>query len=117
VYAGILSDEDLNLAYNTFKFLLLPSSFEGLGLPMIEAMIAGSIPITCRDNLTAVELCPQEFICDPDPKSFMAKLIEINKDYTKFQKISLGYAEKYKLLMNKTTVAQSIVDIYKRNKS
>jgi hypothetical protein len=55
---------------------------------MIEAMIAGSIPITCRDNLTAVELCPQEFICDPDPKSFMAKLIEVNEDYTKFQKIS-----------------------------
>jgi glycosyltransferase involved in cell wall biosynthesis len=117
VYAGILSDEDLNLAYNTFKFLLLPSSFEGLGLPMIEAMIAGSIPITCRDNLTAVELCPQEFICNPDPQSFMAKLIEINKEYSKFQKISLEYAEKYKLLMNKTTVAQSIVDIYKRNKS
>ena len=44
----------------------------------------------------------------------MAKLIEINKDYTKFQKISLEYAEKYKLLMNKTTVAQSIVDIYKK---
>ena len=116
VYAGILSDEDLNLAYNTFKFLLLPSSFEGLGLPMIEAMIAGSIPITCRDNLTAVELCPQEFICDPDPKSFMAKLIEVNEDYTKFQKISLQYAEKYKLLMNKVTVAQSIVNIYKTNK-
>ena len=117
IYTGILSDEDLNLAYNSCKFLLLPSSFEGLGLPMIEAMIAGSIPITCKDNLTAIELCPQEFICDPDPKSFMAKLIEINKDYTKFQKISLEYAEKYKLLMNKTTVAQSIVDIYKRNKS
>jgi hypothetical protein len=47
----------------------------------------------------------------------MAKLIEINKEYSKFQKISLEYAEKYKLLMNKTTVAQSIVDIYKRNKS
>jgi glycosyltransferase involved in cell wall biosynthesis len=116
IYTGILSDEDLDLLYNSCKFLLLPSSFEGLGLPMIEAMLAGSIPIACSDNPTAIELCPKEFICDPNPKSFMAKLIEINKDYTEFQKISLEYAEKYKVLMNKNTVAQSIIDIYKRNK-
>lgn len=117
IYTGILSDEDLDLLYNSCKFLLLPSSFEGLGLPMIEAMVAGSIPITCNDNLTAVELSPKEFISDPDPKAFMTKLIEISKDYSKFQKISLEYAEKYKILMNKNTVAQSIIDIYKRNKT
>ena len=116
IYTGILSDEDLYLLYNSCKFLLLPSSFEGLGLPMIEAMLAGSIPITCSDNPTAVELCPKEFICDPNPKSFMAKLIELNKNYTEFQKISIEYAEKYKVLMNKNTVAQNIIDIYKRNK-
>jgi len=116
IYTGILSDEDLDLLYNSCKFLLLPSSFEGLGLPMIEAMLAGSIPITCSDNPTAVELCPKEFICDPNPKSFMAKLIELNKNYTEFQKISIEYAEKYKVLMNKNTVAQNIIDIYKRNK-
>lgn len=116
IYTGILSDEDLDLLYNSCKFLLLPSSFEGLGLPMIEAIVAGSIPITCNDNPTAVELSPKEFVCDPDPKAFMAKLIEISKDYSKFQKISLEYAEKYKILMNKNNVAQSIIDIYKRNK-
>ncbi|NBW13139.1 MAG: glycosyltransferase [Caulobacteraceae bacterium] len=116
IYTGILSDEDLNLVYNSCKFLLLPSAFEGLGLPMIEAMLAGSIPITCSDNPTAVELSPKEFICDPDPKCFMTKLIEISKDYVKFQKISLEYAEKYKILMNKNTVAKNIIDIYKRNK-
>ena len=55
---------------------------------MIEAMLGGAIPITCSDNPTAVELCPNEFICDPNPKSFMAKLVEINKDYSRFQKIS-----------------------------
>ena len=116
IYTGILSDEDLDLVYNSCKFLLLPSTFEGLGLPMIEAMLAGSIPITCSDNPTAIELSPKEFICDPDPKSFMAKLVEISKDYPKFQKISLEYAEKYKILMDKNTVAQNIIDIFKTNK-
>ena len=115
IYIGILSDEDLNLVYNSCKFLLLPSSFEGLGLPMIEAMLGGAIPITCSDNPTAIELSPSEFICDPNPKSFMAKLVEINKDYSRFQKISLEYAEKYKVLMNKNTVAEKIINIYKQS--
>jgi glycosyltransferase involved in cell wall biosynthesis len=115
VYTSVLDDEDLDLVYNSCKFLLFPSRFEGLGLPMIEAMLAASIPITCSDNPTAIELCPKEFICDPDPKSFMAKLVEINKDYTKFQKISLEYAEKYKILMNKNTVAEKIINIYKKS--
>ena len=55
IYTGILSDEDLDLLYNSCKFLLLPSSFEGLGLPMIEAMLAGSIPITsCPESRNAL---------------------------------------------------------------
>lgn len=85
-YNGIVSDEDLNLIYNSSKFLLFPSIFEGLGLPMIEAMIAGCIPIVCNDNPTAIELCPKEFICDPTPDSFIKKLIELNKNYSYFQK-------------------------------
>lgn len=115
IYTGVLADQDLDLLYNSCKFLLLPSSFEGLGLPMIEAMLGGAIPITCSDNPTAIELCPNEFICDPNPKSFMAKLVEINKDYSRFQKISLEYAEKYKILMNKNTVAEKIINIYKQS--
>jgi glycosyltransferase involved in cell wall biosynthesis len=115
IYTGILDDEDLNLLYNSCKFLLLPSTFEGLGLPMIEAMLAGSIPITCNDNPTAIELSPKEFICDPNPKSFMGKLIEISKDYSSFQRIALDYAEKYKILMNKKTIAEKIINIYKQS--
>lgn len=115
-YNGIVSDEDLNFIYNSSKFLLFPSIFEGLGLPMIEAMVAGCIPVTCNDNPTAIELCPKEFICEPTPDAFIKKLIELNKDYTEFQKIAINHGEKYKNIMNKKTVAQSIIDIYKRNK-
>ena len=42
------------------KYVLLPSKAEGIGLPMIEAMICGSIPITCSDNeviFTAAQQC------------------------------------------------------------
>ena len=49
----------------------MPSKAEGLGLPMIEGMICGSIPITCSDNFTAKEFSPKEFICDPNPDSII----------------------------------------------
>jgi len=115
-YTGIVDDEDLNLLYNSSKFLLFPSKFEGLGLPMIEAMVAGCIPITCSDNPTAIEFSPEEFISEPDPDNFIKKIIEINKKYSDFQKIALNYGSKYLNLMNKKVVAQNIINIYQENK-
>ena len=70
-YLGVIKDEKLNEIYNSSKYVLLPSKAEGLGLPMIEAMICGSIPITCSDNLTAKEFLPTEFICDPNSQSII----------------------------------------------
>lgn len=116
IYNGIVSDEDLNFIYNSSKFLLFPSIFEGLGLPMIEAMVAGCIPVTCNDNPTAIELCPKEFICEPTPDAFMKKLIELNKNYTEFQKIAINHGEKYRNIMNKKIVAEKIINIYQINK-
>ncbi len=40
-WLGRLSDEELNLAYNRAHALLYPSSYEGFGIPIIEAMRAG----------------------------------------------------------------------------
>ena len=68
-YVGVISDKDLNKLYNSSKFVLLPSKAEGIGLPMIEGMICGTIPVTCSDNLTAKEFSPSEFICEPNAQS------------------------------------------------
>lgn len=115
-YAGIVSDADLNEFYNISKFTLLPSKFEGIGLPMIEAMICGSIPITCKDNPTALEFSPEHFICDPNPTAIIEKIQELNQNYDYFQKIALQYGEKYLSMMNKNKVAKNIIDIYNKSK-
>ena len=73
-YLGIVKDKELNELYNSSKYVLLPSKAEGLGLPMIEAMICGSIPITCSDNLTAKEFSPAEFICKPNAQSIINQI-------------------------------------------
>ena len=77
-YLGVVSDQELNRLYNSSKYLYLPSKAEGIGLPMIESMICGSIPITCADNLTAKELSPLEFICEPNARSIVKKIEEID---------------------------------------
>ncbi|NCX93873.1 MAG: glycosyltransferase [Gammaproteobacteria bacterium] len=113
-YVGVIDDETLNDIYNASRFVLLPSKFEGIGLSMIEGMIAGSIPITCNDNPTAIEFSPKEFISDPNPKAILDKMMEIHKNYKYFQKIALEYGEKYLQIMNKNQIAKNIINIYNK---
>lgn len=45
-WLGRLSDEDLNTVYNRAYALIYPSSYEGFGIPVIEAMRAGCPVVT-----------------------------------------------------------------------
>ena len=111
-YLGVIKDQELNKIYNSSKYVLLPSKAEGLGLPMIEAMICGSIPITCSDNLTAQEFSPVDFICEPNAQSIVNKVEELEKNYNKKQEISLKFGNKYKLQFDKKSIAKNIINIF-----
>ena len=109
-YLGIVKDDELNRLYNSSKFVLLPSRFEGLGLPMIEGMICGSIPITCSDNLTAKEFSPSDFICEPNAEAIIAKIEEINKDYETKRELALKYGKKYSVQFDKSNIMKNIIN-------
>tara|TARA_B100001996_G_scaffold371169_1_gene346235 strand:+ start:133 stop:1014 length:882 start_codon:yes stop_codon:yes gene_type:complete len=115
-YVGIVSDEDLNKLYNSSKFILLPSKAEGIGLPMIEGMICGCIPITCSDNLTAKEFSPSDFICEPNAESMLEKIKNINNQYESKRLLALQYGEKYKIQFNKKNIAKNIIDVFNSHK-
>ena len=111
-YLGIVSDIELNKLYNSSKFILLPSKAEGIGLPMIEGMVWGAIPITCSDNLTAKEFSPSEFICEPNAQSIVNKIEELEKKYESKRKISLKIGEKYKTQFDKNNIVKNIINIF-----
>jgi len=114
-YLGIIKDEELNELYNSTKYVLLPSMAEGLGLPMIEGMVCGSIPVTCSDNLTAKEFSPSDFICEPNAQSIINKIEELEKDYENKRKIALDLGKKYKLQFDKKTIAKNIINIFNKD--
>ena len=111
-YLGVISDIELNKLYNSSKFVLLPSKAEGIGLPMIEGMICGAIPITCSDNLTAKEFSPPEFICEPNAQSIVNKIEGLDKEYENKRKIALKMGEKYKIQFDKMSIAKKILSIF-----
>tara|TARA_Y100000590_G_scaffold7829_1_gene9868 strand:- start:2845 stop:3729 length:885 start_codon:yes stop_codon:yes gene_type:complete len=114
-YLGIIKDDELNKLYNSSKYVLLPSKAEGLGLPMIEGMICGAIPITCSDNLTAKEFSPSNFICEANPQSMVNKIEELDKNYEKNRETALELGEKYKIQFDKKNIAKNIINLFISN--
>ena len=112
-YLGYVSDEELNNLYNSTQFVLLPSKAEGIGLPMIESMICGALPITCSDNETAKEFLPRDFICAPDPKSILEHIKKLENEYANKRNLAFEFGKKYKEKFNKSSIAKNILNILK----
>lgn len=78
IKTGFIEEDDLAAIYNLAKLTLLPSYYEGFGLPALESMACGtpavvsnvaSIPEISKDNI---------FFCDPaDPQDIAKKMKEV----------------------------------------
>ena len=112
-YLGYVSDEELNNLYNSTQFVLLPSKAEGIGLPMIESMICGALPITFSDNEAAKEFLPRDFICAPDPKSILEHIKKLENEYANKRNLAFEFGKRYKEKFNKSSIAKNILNILK----
>ena len=112
-YLGYVSDKELNKLYNSTKFVFLPSKAEGIGLPMIEALICGTLPITCSDNETAKEFLPSDFICEPTPQSIVDHVEKLSEEYSVKRKLAFEFGKKYKEKFSKSSIAKNILNIIK----
>ena len=112
-YLGYVTDKRLNELYNSSKYVFLTSIAEGIGLPMIEAMVCGAIPILCSDNKTSKEFSPDDFICEPDVSSIVQKINYINKNYSEKRELALKLGKKYKEKLDKVSIAKNILKVIK----
>ena len=69
-HLGFVLDEQLNDLYNHATCLVYPSSYEGFGIPVIEAMKAGC-PVVCVDCKAVLEVGMDALsvVYDGDPKT------------------------------------------------
>ena len=73
---GFVSDDELVQLYNACTLFIFPSLYEGLGLPVIEAMRCGA-PVIVGDNSSLIEIVPErEFRFDASDFADIARVME-----------------------------------------
>lgn len=109
---GFVEDEDLAAIYNLATLTILPSYYEGFGLPVLESMACGT-PVVCSKAGSLSEIAGPAIICDPDnPADIAAKIDYIlslpTKKYQTLSQKSKNHAAKFTW----TRVAQQTIKIY-----
>ena len=76
VFTGNISGEELNYLYEECEALLFPSEYEGLGLPVLEAMEKNK-PVACSDIMVFREISKDAFkFFDPSYGTAIASALE-----------------------------------------
>jgi mannosyltransferase len=98
-HLGFVSDEQLNELYNAAFCLLYPSSYEGFGIPVLEAMRAGC-PVVSIDSKAVVEvggsaLCVSEHPSDPEALAQAVLRLDDNEERKRLRAIGLSRSQQF----------------------
>lgn len=90
-HAGMVSTEALNLLYNQAVALLYPSSYEGFGIPVVEAMRAGC-PVIAVNASSIPEVAGEAGLLleSADPHLLRAALEQVLDEHQRAQLIMKG---------------------------
>lgn len=120
-YWGVATEQALNEIYNSVDFVVMVSKNEGMGLPALEAMAAGAIPVICRDLTTREEFFPStvfpEYLnVEPDSRSiaaFIAQFLQDNDRMTEMkERLHRHYKENWEYRLSGRGVAERIMEVY-----
>lgn len=106
---GFVSKEDLNLFYNTALALVMPSLYEGFGLPVIEAMQAGCPVLTANSSSLPEVGGDAVLYCNPNDTTDLVKQMKQLASNTALQKqLSHKGTERAKMFSWKKTAEDTI---------
>ena len=80
-FIGNVGDEELRFFYSMADVLVFPSTFEGFGIPPLEAMACGC-PVVCSNATSLPEIVGEAgILCDPrDPNAFANAITQVLTD-------------------------------------
>lgn len=88
-FTGLIPDEDLVLLYNGALIYVLPSFYEGFGLPALEAFACG-VPVCAARSSSLPEVCGEgnAVFFDPhDPADIASKIASVYSDPAKMEEL------------------------------
>lgn len=115
VRTGFIKEEDLVSIYNLAGVTILPSFYEGFGLPVLESMACGT-PVVCSNNSSLAEIAGNlARFCDPQNPADIAQKTFSVLNMSKTAKESLSR----KLITHASTfswqkTARQTVNVYKK---
>ncbi len=108
------SDEDVRALYSMARALAFPSWYEGLGLPLLEAMLSGA-PVVASDRGAIPEVVGDAaLLCDAEDRSTFARhLAQVLRSPEEHQRLTeAGYKRAAQFTWDKT--AQAYLEFYEQ---
>jgi glycosyltransferase involved in cell wall biosynthesis len=114
IKTGFIEETELNEIYNLAKLTILPSYYEGFGLPVLESMACGT-PVVCSNVASLSEIAGKSaFFCEPsNPRDMAQKINQVfEMSETRRNELSrklITHASKY----NWEKTAADTIKVYK----